>query len=314
MDCVLSSWTAKTGCSKTCRGGEQTWTRTVITPASNGGRAFASNREEVRSCNTAGCPVDCVLSSWSPVTTCSVTCGGGEQTWIRTVVTPASNGGRACEDKMVDIRACNTAGCPVDCILSPWLPSTNCSAPCGGGQQTWRRNITTPASNGGQECQESREEARGCNVCPCSRTTDHCPVHCALSPWIPITTCSLTCGGGQQNWTRYVVTPASNGGRACDEARDEVRSCNTAACPVPVDCVLSPWSAITACSSTCGGGNHTWIRTVLTEASSGGTLCDSKRFEVRSCNNEECPEENDSGKNWYESSMTTFCKRLYNFR
>ena len=258
--------------------------------------------------------MDCVLSSWSPVTTCSVTCGGGEQTWIRTVVTPASNGGRACEDKMVDIRACNTAGCPVDCILSPWLPSTNCSAPCGGGQQTWRRNITTPASNGGQECQESREEARGCNVCPCSRTTDHCPVHCALSPWIPITTCSLTCGGGQQNWTRYVVTPASNGGRACDEARDEVRSCNTAACPVPVDCVLSPWSAVTACSSTCGGGNHTWIRTVVTEASSGGTLCDSKRFEVRSCNNEECPEENDSGKNWYESSMTTFCKRLYNFR
>ena len=214
---------------------------------------------------------------------------------------------------MVDIRACNTAGCPVDCILSPWLPSTNCSAPCGGGQQTWRRNITTPASNGGQECEESREEARGCNVCPCSRTTDHCPVHCALSPWIPITTCSLTCGGGQQNWTRYVVTPASNGGRACVEARDEVRSCNTAACPVPVDCVLSPWSAITACSSTCGGGNHTWIRTVVTEASSGGNLCDSKRFEVRSCNNEECPEENDSGKNWYESSMTTFCKRLYNF-
>ena len=103
VDCVVSPWSAYGACSASCGGGTQTQTRTIVTPASNGGAACPALTQS-QSCNTQPCPVDCAVSAWSA---CSASCGGGTQT--RTVTTAAAYGGAACPTLS---QSCNTQACP----------------------------------------------------------------------------------------------------------------------------------------------------------------------------------------------------------
>lgn len=100
-------------------------------------------------------------------------------------------------------------------------------------------------------------------------------VDCVVSDW---GTCSKTCGVGIQ--TRYVETPASNGGKCDFELQ---RFCNTKLCPPtttpPRDCVLSDWSR---CSRECGAGVET--RNVISPATGGGNCGElSRPCKVRDC-------------------------------
>ena len=54
VDCVVSSWSAYGACSASCGGGTQTQTRTVITPASNGGAACPVLSQS-QACNVQAC-------------------------------------------------------------------------------------------------------------------------------------------------------------------------------------------------------------------------------------------------------------------
>lgn len=110
VDCVVSSWSAFSPCTKPCGGGTQTRTRTVVTPAANGGAPCPSLIDTV-SCNTQPCPVDCVVSDWSAWGPCSAPCGGGTQTRSRTVLTFPANGGQPCP-QMTQTQDCNTLPCP----------------------------------------------------------------------------------------------------------------------------------------------------------------------------------------------------------
>ena len=166
-DCVVSDWSAWGTCSATCGGGTQTHTRTVRSPASNGG-ADCPPLTETQTCNTQACPVDCLVSPWSSWGTCSAACGGGTQTHTRDILTSASNGGAACP-VLTETQACNTQSCPVDCTVSPWSAWGTCSASCGGGTQTQTRSIVTPAANGGQAC-PTLTQTQTCN-------TQACPVN-----------------------------------------------------------------------------------------------------------------------------------------
>ena len=58
----------------------------------------------------------------------------------------------------------NNDPCPVHCLLSAWAATGNCSAECGGGQQTWVRNITREPEHGGRECSTNTTMVRGCNT------------------------------------------------------------------------------------------------------------------------------------------------------
>jgi hypothetical protein len=96
VDCVVSDWSSWS----TCANGSQTRTRTVVTPASNGGAACPV-LSETRSCEPV---IDCVVSAWSDWSQCL----NGTQTRTRTVITPASGGGTACPI-LTETRSCNTS-------------------------------------------------------------------------------------------------------------------------------------------------------------------------------------------------------------
>ena len=132
VDCVMSSWSGWSTCSKTCGGGTEQRTRSVTTAPKNGGTKCPGEdgpaTSENRGCNTKGCPVDCVMGSWGGWSTCSKSCGGGTQGRNRGVITPAKNGGK-CPAK-VEHRSCNTKPCPpkhVELVARP------AKGPCPSG-------------------------------------------------------------------------------------------------------------------------------------------------------------------------------------
>jgi len=105
VKCVLSEWSeCKTEDSRDCGPGTQT--KTVLTPASNGGEECSSQRTQ--SCEMSKkCPVNCKMSDWGD---CSKSCGEGIKT--REIEIEAANGGTDCLDKENVTESCNLAACP----------------------------------------------------------------------------------------------------------------------------------------------------------------------------------------------------------
>jgi hypothetical protein len=179
VDCVVSEW----GPWSECIDGVQTRTRTVVTPASNGGDPCPA-LEETRECCE---PVDCVVSEWSEWTECI----DNVRSRTRTVITPASCGGVECP-ALVELEECDP-GLPVNCQVSDW---SNWSE-CVDGTRTRTRTILIEASNGGTPC-PPLVETQSCS-------------DCVVSDWGPWSDCI----DGEQTRTRTVITPATNGGAPC---------------------------------------------------------------------------------------------------
>merc|ERR1719461_1909013 len=91
---------------------------------------------------------------------------------IRSVVTPAKNGGNACSSQREKTESCVKDPCisPVDCVLSPWTNSGSCSVTCGSGTQKMIRSVGIPARNGGNACSSQREKTESCVKDPCRAT------------------------------------------------------------------------------------------------------------------------------------------------
>ncbi len=128
-DCVMSAFENVGSCSVACGGGIQQVVRRVLTPPLGRGQACPTDNTKTSMCNLDACPlldraVNCTMSAFQPSGVCSVTCGGGVQQMVRTVVTPAANGGTACPDPTTNVRTdpCNTQVCPTN--------PAPCSAPC----------------------------------------------------------------------------------------------------------------------------------------------------------------------------------------
>ncbi|XP_035665050.1 C-type mannose receptor 2-like [Branchiostoma floridae] len=116
--------------------------------------------------------VDGDWSSWGPWPACSVTCGVGTETRVRTCTNPApANGGADCVGLAEGTRNCDTGvSCPVDGDWSSWAAWSGCSVTCGVGTETRDRTCNNPApANGGADCVGQTQETRLCDTgasCP----------------------------------------------------------------------------------------------------------------------------------------------------
>lgn len=223
------------------------------------------------------------FSAWGE---CSRTCGSGVLKRYRSVQVAAAFGGAPCPAVVFDSssggffhsdsKSCNTQPCAVDCIASAWGAWGACSQACGRGTNARSRSVLVAAKHGGVAC-PSLVQAGDCEVKPC-------PVHCKVSV-LGWTLCSQSCGSGSQTQQYLIVTASQHGGEPCPS--EEERLCNVHACPR--DCVVSVFTAWSACGTSCGsGGTQTRHRSPSASASAGGKPCPALA-EVRNCNTHACP-------------------------
>ncbi|XP_063678147.1 SCO-spondin-like [Bolinopsis microptera] len=172
-------------------------------------------------------PVDGEWSSFSDWSECSVVCGGGSQSRIRSCSNPApANGGVDCNGDDSESQNCNADPCPVDGGWSEFSDWSECSVACGGGSQNRIRSCSNPApANGGVDCNGDDSESQDCNA-------DPCPVDGEWSSFSDWSECSVACGGGSQNRIRSCSNPApENGGVDCNGDDSEYQDCNADPCP-----------------------------------------------------------------------------------
>jgi hypothetical protein len=258
----MNVWGEWGACSKNCGGGISTRTRKVLRPAAHGGRSCPSPTE-TKPCNTQGCPVDCVMRPWDPWSPCSEECDGGIQFRHRTIETPALNGGKSCSPDLSENRECNTQGCPVDCITSPWGDWSNCSAKCGEGTKTRERSIIRPPENGGSLCGAPLTETESCNEGPCPEV-----VECEMSPWsewgecgFPLY-CARDCGPqGKDRYGDEQKTKCSGFAIGLSGAHDNGHP----------RCGCPGTPTYGSNGKACGSGKRTRTRTIQKQPDSGGT-------------------------------------------
>jgi len=278
VNCKVGRWSPFSRCSKTCGGGLQKRTRPIETMHANGGENCPTLEHE-RSCNSQPCPINCVVSAWTPFSQCSAKCNGGTRLRTRTTKVRAKYGGTLCP-VLSDFQECNNKACPVDCVMGPFTPLSDCSAKCGTGKQKYGGDIIVIPRYGGTPC-PPREKEVACNKKPCK-------IHCKLGEWFPWSDCTKKCDGGISFRKRPIAVKPAYGGKECDSVEQE-RKCNTKPC-VHSDCKTSPWGEWSKCSKACGTGTTTRSRkvTVAAQGNGGEGTCGILK-EEQECSIQSCP-------------------------
>ncbi|KFD58685.1 hypothetical protein M514_00378 [Trichuris suis] len=107
-----------------------------------------------------GAPKDCVVSGWSDWSECTQTCGRGTKERVRTILSPARNGGQPCPVELVEKARCRLRPCSVVCRIGSWSSWSACSASCGTGVQIRQRTAKNPHKQ--PECPAQQTEKRMC--------------------------------------------------------------------------------------------------------------------------------------------------------
>ncbi|XP_027005082.2 SCO-spondin isoform X2 [Tachysurus fulvidraco] len=116
--------------------------------------------------------VDCVMSSWTAWSQCSVSCGLGSLFRQRKILRDARPGG-SCGGAQFDSRACFLQACSVDGQWAEWGEWSECDAECGGGVKIRSRSCSNPPpKNRGQECEGMTMQTQSCNTHQCGTGTD----------------------------------------------------------------------------------------------------------------------------------------------
>ncbi|KAE8624440.1 hypothetical protein XENTR_v10005948 [Xenopus tropicalis] len=122
---------------------------------------------------------DPAAEGWSMWGVCSMTCGQGVQTRIRSCV--SSPYGTLCSGPLRETRTCNnTATCPVEGQWLEWGAWEKCSVTCfNGTQQRSRRCANT--NQAGRDCRGQETETRECSNPDCPASHEVCKDEYVLS-------------------------------------------------------------------------------------------------------------------------------------
>jgi len=116
VECLMSSWSGWSKCTKDCEGGVEGKTRSVLTKPKNGGTGCDAVQEE-RPCNTGSCDRDCKLDAWSSWSPCSMACSGGVTKRYKKVLIPIRGQGKCPKKKSAERfekEKCNKQACVGD--------------------------------------------------------------------------------------------------------------------------------------------------------------------------------------------------------
>jgi len=282
VNCEYDDWGNFTTCSKTCDGGTQFRTRGIKLAAAFGGTECSGDTKEEQSCNTQNCPIDCEWDEWSEWDTCSLTCGGGMTARVRNIKVYPQFGGQICQGQAAEMNVCNNQTCPRDCQWGPFGAFSECSEPCGPGLKNRTRVKVVEGDPGGRNCTGPSVQEVSCNLRKCG-------VDCKWDVWGAWSTCTKTCGGGEETRERKIKEREAFGGAPCVGNTTQTRPCAMNPCPVPVDCEWDDYGNWTQCSKSCGGGTQIRTREIKTQARNGGARCDGTNTDLQLCNEFPCP-------------------------
>lgn len=264
QDCIDGAWGdwAEWGaCSATCGGGgTQMRKREVAVRPNKCGRAAQGNAEEFRLCDsTEDCDDeshDCVFEDWGPWTPreCSAPCNGARNR-TRSIAKPSTESGKPCSGPIIEIVRCNPgpgeappwgcdSGAPVDCVQVDWSEWSDCSVPCGVGNQTRSREVIQPPAFGGRSCESPLQELRECRAKACAS------MDCRMSVWEDWGGCDTRLG--QRVRRRHVVQKKVGGGLDCEGPRSEVSACDRKCQDKQYFCGWADWAPWSSCSESCG--------------------------------------------------------------
>ncbi|CAC5418366.1 Adhesion G protein-coupled receptor B2,Coadhesin,Thrombospondin-1,Adhesion G protein-coupled receptor B1,Mucin-like protein,Hemicentin-1,Adhesion G protein-coupled receptor B3,Thrombospondin-2 [Mytilus coruscus] len=280
-----TEWSNWSACPVSCGGGKHTRMRSCTNPKPQFGGDFCDgNNTESQSCNFHHCPIHGQWSSWSELSECDRSCGGGMQNKNRSCSNPKPEyGGKECLGKDNESIECNKHSCPVNGNWTTWSVWSECPVSCGGSRHTRTRSCTKPKPQyGGDECEGNKTETQICN-------TQHCPIDGQWSNWSDFTSCSETCGGGDHSRNRSCTEPEPKyGGQHCPGEENQTKNCNTHPCPINGN--WTSWSEWSVCPVSCGGGRHSRSRSCTNPAPMyGGSTCKGNTKDNQLCNPQHCP-------------------------
>ncbi|XP_041813710.1 properdin-like [Chelmon rostratus] len=210
VDGFWTGWSAWGECSASCIPQGQSPVRTRHRSCSNPGpsssppgRGCHGDDRQTENCDhLPHCPVDGGWGSWSPFSSCPVTCGMGLQVSVRSCDRPAAkHGGRPCPGEGRRTSICKTnVHCPVDGTWSEWSPWNPCKFPFGGrdirckqlgGSQTRERQCLHRDHNGTICTGDALTERRVCY------DVSSCYLKGSWDGWESWSLCKPSCGGGK---------------------------------------------------------------------------------------------------------------------
>ncbi|NWI10449.1 THS7B protein, partial [Crypturellus soui] len=303
FDCKLSDWSSWAPCSSSCGMGVSVRSRWLKQKPYNGGRPCPKLDLKNQVHEAVPCYSECnqyawAVEAWSPCKIDSeqnsLHCGEGMQTRkVRCVNISEEHGGETVPHTMCnqleipeETQKCSLY-CPGECAVSAWGQWSKCPQVCDPNVMQLRTRQVLRSSVTTRPCPE------GSQMKPCILNQNCFQYQYNLTGW---STCQLpanaTCGPGVRR--RLLGCVRSDGKavspRHCRQPRPCTRRGHArgpfAECLVGcvVDCRLSPWSAWSECSHTCGaGGQAARWRAVLLPAQGGGRPCPPQLAQHRRC-------------------------------
>uniref|UniRef100_A0A9J7YJ40 Semaphorin-5A n=1 Tax=Cyprinus carpio carpio TaxID=630221 RepID=A0A9J7YJ40_CYPCA len=240
-------WSSWAECSTSCGIGFEVRQRSCNNPAPrHGGRVCVGQAREERLCNeNSPCPVPVSWVSWSSWSKCSVACGGGLQSRVRTC-----ENGNTCPGCPLEYKACNLDSCAEVRRTTPWTPWYPVNVTQMGARKEQRVRYTCRALLADPHDLQLGKRKIETRLCPTSDGAAACetdglvedllrmgrPVTrvqgAAWSSWETWSSCSKECSKGFRTRKRSCATPDGKSTPfACSGAPVEYQDCNTQPCP-----------------------------------------------------------------------------------
>ncbi|KAK9890435.1 hypothetical protein WA026_010522 [Henosepilachna vigintioctopunctata] len=255
-----SDWSAWSACSATCGQATKMRSRSCTNPApAFGGRVCVGQSTLEAYCSELlPCPIqpkDGEWSEWEPWSTCSVPCGVGYRKRKRRCNNPRpKDGGQYCIGNDTEYESCIAKECEEHRKhhVTEWFREASSSR--GVYTQKRFRFVCKAIVKQANDLRTSlKEEIQICN------NRDKCyPSEVIQKPkwsaWSSWSICSVHCGNGVHNRTRYCE------GRGCQGPAVEIRQCSRPPCIGEWGC----WSEWSPCNASCGWGVQVRTRTCST--------------------------------------------------